>query len=138
MSMMTPRQAVFTIVLAVLMFVFVIELVRRRQLREEYSWLWLVATGLTLVLVSWPGALKLIIATSGASKATTTIFMLAVAFLAVVSIHLCTKLSETNRDVKKLAQHIAILRQRRPASAEATSWAQKNGNRPEPAEEEIS
>lgn len=121
MSMMTPRQAVFTIALAILLFVFVIELVRRRQLKEEYSWLWIVATGATLILVSWPAALRAIIGMSGASKATTVIFMLAVAFLAVVSIHLCMKLTEANREIKRMAQHIGILRRRRAQQSERNS-----------------
>lgn len=110
----TPRQAVFTVTLAVLLFIFVIELVRRRHLREEYSWLWLIASGITLLLVSWRTALYAITRFSGASKATTTIFMLAVAFLAVTCVHLCTKLTSVNAQTKKLAQKLAILDARQP------------------------
>ncbi|MGC9317122.1 MAG: DUF2304 domain-containing protein [Armatimonadota bacterium] len=122
MSMMSPRQAIFTVSLAVLLFVFVVDLVRRRRLREEYSWLWVIASAATLLLVAWPTALRTVIAVSGASKATTTIFMLAIAFLAVVCIHLCTKLTEANERSKKLAQHVALIRRREtPASPPVAS-----------------
>ena len=112
MTMMSPRQAAFTVIMALALFIFVVELVRRRQLREEYSWLWVLATAGTLVLVSWPGALKAVIALSGASKATTVIFMLATAFLAVVCVHLCIKLTEVSDKTKKLAQKMAVMGRR--------------------------
>lgn len=111
---MTPRQAVFTIALALAVLLLVLDLVRRRQLREEYSWLWVMAATATFLLVSWPGALKAITDLSGASKATTTIFMLAIAFLAVVCIHLCMKLTRTNEQTKQIAQKLAVLAARRP------------------------
>jgi len=114
MTMMSPRQTAFTVVLALAVFVLVVELVRRRRLREEYSWLWVLATALTVVLVSWTPALEAVISLSGASKATTVIFMLAIAFLAVVCVHLCVKLTEVSSKTQKMAQKMAIMGKREP------------------------
>ncbi|MGI5819490.1 MAG: DUF2304 domain-containing protein [Armatimonadota bacterium] len=117
MTMMEPRQAAFTVLMALALFIFVVELVRRRRLREEYSWLWVLATAMTLALVSWDRALAGVIRLSGASKATTVIFMLAIAFLAVVCVHLCVKLTEVSSRMQKLAQKTAIMGMRRPGEA---------------------
>lgn len=114
MAMMTTRQAIFSVSLAVLLFVFVIELVRRRHLREEYSWLWVVASAGMVLLITWPAALRTVIHISGASKATTTLFMLTVAFLAVVCVHLCTKLTQATEQTKRIAQQVAIIQRREP------------------------
>jgi len=111
---MSPRQAIFTVLLAAALLVFVVDLVRRRQLREEYSWLWIAGSGVLFVFLVWPGALNWIVNVSGASKATTTIFMLSIAFLTVVCIHLCTKLTQVNEQTKRIAQHVALLRARKP------------------------
>ncbi|NLO05901.1 MAG: DUF2304 domain-containing protein [candidate division WS1 bacterium] len=118
MDMMTPRQTLFTLALAVLLLVFVVELVRRHRLREEFSWLWVVASAFTVLLVAYPPLLRAIIAASGASKATTTIFMLSIAFLALVCVHMCTKLTENKTKTKRLAQKMAILGRRDPAVSE--------------------
>ena len=40
---MTPQLRYFSIVAGLIIFASIIELVRRRRLREEYSWLWMAA-----------------------------------------------------------------------------------------------
>ena len=39
------QQKIFAIIASVLIMLLVVELVRRRRLREEYSWLWLLTGG---------------------------------------------------------------------------------------------
>ena len=39
---MTLRQQVFAVVASVALLIFIVEMVRRRRLREESSWLWIV------------------------------------------------------------------------------------------------
>ncbi|HCA48314.1 MAG TPA: DUF2304 domain-containing protein [Armatimonadetes bacterium] len=120
MDMMTPRQTLFTLALAFILLAFVVELVRRRRLREEYSWLWVIASVVVVVLVGYPPLLAAIIAASGASKATTTIFMLSITFLAVVSVHMSTKLTENKSKTKRLAQKMALLAARPPAGTQTS------------------
>ena len=48
------RTHVIAVVSAILLSVFVLEQVRRRRLREEYSWLWLLtAVGYSLATGDW-------------------------------------------------------------------------------------
>ena len=124
---MTPRQTLFTLALALVLLFFVVELVRRRRLREEYSWLWVIASAVVVVLVGYPPLLAGIISISGASKATTTIFMLSITFLAIVSVHMSTKLTENKSKTKRLAQKMALLAARPPAGAQ-TAGARNAGS----------
>ena len=113
---MTPHQRVFAIALALLLLVFVIDLVRRRRLREEYSWLWLLASLAILILVLFPAALTGLTRAIGAGTHTTAVFTLGIMFLMLVIIHLTTKLSKLDRQVKEMAQEIALLQAEEPLS----------------------
>jgi hypothetical protein len=91
-----------------------VDLVRRRRLKEEYAWLWLLASVAILILMAWPAALVGLAAAIGATTEATTAFMFGIMFLVVVCIHLCTKLSRLDRQVKELAQEIALLNAQGP------------------------
>lgn len=106
---MTATQQLFAVIVGVLLLIFIIDLVRRRQLREEYSWLWMLAGGAILVLVAWPRALTAVTAFIGAKTHTTAVFTFGILFLIVVCIHLCSKLSRVDNQLKELAQRVAIL-----------------------------
>src|SRR5205814_10236621 len=42
---MTQTQRIFALVASLGTLLFILELVRRRRLREEYSWLWVLTSG---------------------------------------------------------------------------------------------
>ena len=48
---MSPRQEIMAILLSVGLMVLIFELVRRRSLKEEYSWLWML-TGVTIFILA--------------------------------------------------------------------------------------
>ena len=107
---MPLRQLIAALVLAMAVFLLVIELVRRRQLREEYSLLWIVTTLIMIVLVlryDWLVALTNFI---GAVAPTTTLFLLGLLFLIVINIHFSIRVSKLNTQVKNLGQENALLR----------------------------
>ena len=118
---MTSAQQLFAVTIGVLLLIFIIELVRRRQLREEYSWLWIVAGTAILIIVAWPQALTAVTAFVGAKTHTTAVFTLGILFLIVVCIHLCSKLSRVDNQLKELAQALAIQN-----AGQATRPPQKN------------
>ena len=45
------RQKIFAVLACLAIIVFIIEMVRRRKLREEYSWLWILTGSTLLALV---------------------------------------------------------------------------------------
>ena len=97
------------LIVSIGMLLLIIELVRRRKLREEYSWLWLLTVSTILLLTVWFDLLKWITFLIGAMIPSSTIFMLAFLFLIFISLHFSVVISKlTNRNIE-LAQRYALL-----------------------------
>lgn len=106
---MPIRQKIFALAIGIAIFLFILEMVRRRKLREEYSWLWLL-TGLgIIVLAAWYDFLIFITDLIGAALPTTTLFLFGVVFLMLIALHYSIKISALTDQVRKLAQELAIL-----------------------------
>jgi tellurite resistance protein TehA-like permease len=105
---MTPQQQIFALIAGAAIFLLIIELIRRRLLREEYSWLWF-ATGFAIfILVVWYDLLREFSQLIGAKVVTTTLFLFALLFLILINIHYSIKISALTNQVKDLAQALAI------------------------------
>lgn len=106
---MTSHQRLFAVITSVTVFLFIIELVRRRRLREEYSWLWLLTGGTMLVLVIWYGLLLFITRLIGAVSPVTTLLLFSLLFLLAIAIHYSVIISKLTTQIKNLAQELALL-----------------------------
>ena len=106
---MPLQQKIFAISISVFLFIVIIDLVRRRKLREEFSWLWLLTGAGVIVLAVWYDLLNLITRAIGAVLPTTTLFLFGGIFFMVINLYYATKISSLHNHVKDLAQHIAIL-----------------------------
>jgi len=116
---MTPTQRVFAIVTSLGTLLFILELVRRRKLREEYSWLWILTAAGMLVLASWYGLIERISRLIGAATPTTTLFLFALLFLLAISVHFSTMISRLQQQVRRLTQELAVLAAERGGEGEA-------------------
>jgi len=106
---MPIRNRIVALVVSIGMLFLIIELVRRRKLREEYSWLWLLTASTILLLTVWFDLLKWITSLVGAMVPASTIFLLAFLFLIFISLHFSVVISKlTNRNIE-LAQRYALL-----------------------------
>jgi hypothetical protein len=114
---MTPTQRIFALVASLGTLLFILELVRRRKLKEEYSWLWILTSGAMILLVIFYGALEWISAQIGAVLPTTTLFLFALLFLLLISVHFSTVISRLTQQVRRLTQELAILSAERDAAA---------------------
>jgi len=104
------RQKIFFFTIAVMLLMVILELVRRRRLRVEYSWLWL-ASGLTIVvLILRYDLLVWLTDLVGAVIPTSTLFFFCILYLALLSLNYSVRLSLLTRQVKELAQEVALLR----------------------------
>ena len=106
---MTPTQRVFAIVTSIGTFLVVMELIRRRRLREEYAFLWVLTTAGMMVLATWYGLIERITQLIGAIAVTTTLFIFALIFLLLISVHFTTVVSRLTVQVRRLTQELAIL-----------------------------
>ena len=106
---MTPRQQAFAIAASVIIVLLVFELVRRKRLREEYTWLWMLsATTILLITVRY----DLLVAITHLIRAvlpTTTVFLFGILFLYLICLHYAVKMTTLTEQVKKLAQAHALL-----------------------------
>ncbi len=106
---MPIRTKVVALVISIGMLLLIIELVRRRKLREEYSQLWFI-TGIVIVLMMvWFDLLRFISHLVGAVNQISTIFFLAFLFLVGISLHFSVVISKLTNQVKDLAQQNALL-----------------------------
>ena len=107
---MPIQQQVFALIVSVLVFVIVIDMVRKRRLREEYSVLWLLTSVLMFVLIfryEWLLSLTDLI---GAGLPTTTLFLFSIIFLMLLSVQFCIKISQLTEQVKILSQENALMK----------------------------
>ena len=112
---MPIRQKVFFLSVAVVLLLVIVELIRRRRLRVEYSWLW-IASGVTIILLILRYDLLVwLTVTTGAVIPTSTLFFLSILYLALLSLNYSVRLSDLTRQVKELAQEVALLRAERDA-----------------------
>jgi len=111
---MPLRQKVVAVAIALVILVLIVELVRRRKLREEYSVLW-ICTGVGIfVLGMWYGLLQKITAFIGAALPTSTLFFFALIFLVLLSLQFSVRISALQDQIKELSQKIALLDVKEP------------------------
>ncbi|MBN2374677.1 DUF2304 domain-containing protein [bacterium] len=107
---MLLKQKVAMLIICVAIFVFILELVRRRKLREEYSWLWLLTSLSLFFLVLKYDWLVSITKLIGAVLPTTTLFIGALIFLMALCVQFSVRISRLTDLVKNLVQENALLR----------------------------
>ncbi|MEO1440264.1 MAG: DUF2304 domain-containing protein, partial [Chloroflexota bacterium] len=90
---------------------FVIELVRRRRLREEYSLLWLGTALVLLVLATSRPLLDSIAGLIGIFYPPSALFLVAIVFMLLILLHFSTVLTRLTQENKEIAQEMALLRQ---------------------------
>jgi hypothetical protein len=106
---MNLRVRIVGTLVSVAIMLLILELVRRRKLREEYSWLWLVTGSVIVVLMIWVDLLKWITHMVGALVPSSTVFFLAVLFLMLIGLHFSVVISKLTDRNKELAQRFALL-----------------------------
>jgi hypothetical protein len=105
---MTFNQKIFAVSVAVVFFVIVIDLARRRKLRVEYSILWAVVAVVILALALWYDLLLAITRLIGAVVPTTTLFICGVMFLLFLNLYFSVRVSQLSEQLKNLTQEIAL------------------------------
>ncbi len=90
--------------------IFILELVRRQKLREDYSLLWLVtAVVLLLLFVSRPLLDQLAALIGVVTYPPAALFAVAIFFVLAILLHFSTVLTKLTRENKRIAQQMAIL-----------------------------
>jgi len=105
------RVQIVALVGAAGLLLFVLELVRRRQLLERYALLWLFSAGVVLLLGAWTGLLQDLSDTVGIHYPPSALFGVAFIFVLVLLLHFSIAVSKLTDQTKVLAQRLALLEQ---------------------------
>lgn len=108
---MIDRMMIFGLVASVGALIFIVELVRQRKLREDYSLLWL-ATAIVLIILSLSRPLLDQIASmlGVTTYPPAALFLVAIIFMLFILLHFSTVITRLSRENKEIAQEMAILR----------------------------
>lgn len=112
---MPIRARLVTFAIAVALFVLIVELVRRRKMREEYSLLWLLSGAVICVLSLWYKITAWLTHLVGAVYPPSILFFFGLIFLALINIFYAVKLSGLSNQVKNLSQKLAIMEAQKKA-----------------------
>ena len=102
----------FAIGCAILILIFVIELIRREKMTFKYALAWLTASAGVLTLAIYDGFLKRFAHLAGFALPSNFIFFILLMFVTFLSLLLTIYANDQNRRSEILAQSVAILEYR--------------------------
>jgi hypothetical protein len=103
------RIGVVAVICSAVLLGYIIEAVRRRKLREEYSILWIVTASVILLLALIQPALNLLARTLGIATPVNALFLVGFVFTTLILLHFSTVISRLARENRDLAQRYALL-----------------------------
>ena len=107
---MIDRSILFAVGASLIALVVVLELVRRRRLREEYSLLWLATAIVMLVVGVWRDLLHSLADLVNIEYPPNLLFLLAALFLLFIQLYFSTVITKLTQENKEIAQQLALLR----------------------------
>lgn len=107
--MIDPKTRILAIAGSIAVLLGVLELVRRRRLKEEYSVLWVLTSVVLLVLALWYGLLLKITKAIGAVLPSSTLFFFGLIFVMLMLLHFSVRVSELERRITALVQELGLL-----------------------------
>ena len=111
---------------AIVVLVAILELIRRRQLREKYVVLWFVLGAAMLNLAAFPELLSVAAERLGVIEPANLLFLVSVLVLFLVVVHLSWELSRLERKTRRLAEELAILELERELEGRDDGSAEAN------------
>lgn len=99
-------------VAAVLVFVFILWLLRKGVLKEKYAVLWLLVSAAVAFFALVPGAARWLADVVGVEIPANLLFFVALVLLVLVSVQLSYELSRHEAKIRRLAEESALLEER--------------------------
>ena len=106
------RVTLFSIFASAALLLYILEMVRRRRLREEYSILWLFGSVVILVLSLKQDWLTRLAHSVGIVYPPSFLFLVGILFILLILIHFSIAISKLHQMNKKMAQEIALMKER--------------------------
>jgi hypothetical protein len=125
---MIDRAMVFGLAAAISTLLFVLELVRQRRLKEEYSLLWLATAGVLIVLSVSRPLLDVLANLVGIFYPPSALFLVAMVFVLFIMLHFSIVLTRLTQENKETAQQLALLRWQLEQTQKTLAGAPRNGH----------
>jgi hypothetical protein len=103
---------IIAISVSLLFLLYIIRLIVKGKLREEYSIVWIVCTVILILFSFWRNGLEIMADLLGVFEAPNLIFTGAIFAILIYLLHLSVVVSKLQSQNKKLAQDIALLKQK--------------------------
>lgn len=104
------KTDIFAIVGSVLLLLFVIELIRKKKIKEEYSLLWIFSSIIFVILSLWREGLEYIAQFMGVAYPPTALLLVLIIAVFLILIQFSILISKLSENNKRLIQEIALLR----------------------------
>lgn len=91
---------------------FMVELLRRRRLREKYAALWIVVAVVVAVLAFFPGLVERAASAAGVTVPVNLVFFVGLLLLLIVCVQLSAEVGGLEQKAQTLAEESALLRHR--------------------------
>ena len=101
-----------SVVVSGALLLLVIDLVRRRKLTEEYSFIWLLCAAALLVLSLWRDILHVTARWLGVYYPPAVLLLVLIFFVFVASLYFSVVISGQRRQIEHLVEELALLDQR--------------------------
>lgn len=106
---MIPIQYALGIVAALFTFGIVIEMLRRRRLRERHAAWWLVAGLLAIIISIFPESLKWTAARLGFEVPVNLVFFVSLFILFLVALQSSSEITKMEKDNRLLAEELTLM-----------------------------
>jgi hypothetical protein len=106
---MSTLSYILGVVAAVATFIVVVELLRRRRLRERHAVWWVLATLLAVIVGLFPGLLEWAAQLLGVGLPSNLVFFVSIAVLVLVCIQHSAELTELESEARALVETSALL-----------------------------
>lgn len=108
--MLTPRARVVVAVIALGCIVFIVRMVRRRQIKVKFLLLWLMVSVTSVGLAIFPSTFDKVSIWVGIAYPPNLLFLLGIIFLLLVVIQYSWELSRLEERTRRLAEELALMR----------------------------
>jgi hypothetical protein len=120
-------ETIAAFVLAIVIVAVILDLLRRKKIREKYAALWLIVGAATVVLGAFPQLLAIAAEAAGVTVPSNLLFALGILFVLGVLLHLSVEISSVEDETRTLAEEVAILRAQLEALAQERALPSEKG-----------
>ncbi len=103
---------IIAIAISVLFLLYIVRLILKGKLREEYSIVWIVCTVVLVLFSFWRDGLEVVSKALGIYAPPNLVFTAAIFAIFIYLLHLSVVVSKLQSQNKKMAQEIALLKQK--------------------------